>query len=100
MAMVDVLDDQDSHNPVDLPQVDHHPGFFINGSADSYLELVVVAMVSRACPEYLTIAGIVPLRLDKNGSSREGHPSRQADARWLIHPQMGKSTSTRITSRL
>src|ERR1700731_1269289 len=94
MAMVDVLDNQEFHNPVDLPQIDHHPGFFINGSADGYLELVVVAMVSRACPEHLAIAGLIPLRPDKNVSSRERQPPGHVDARQLAHPHMGKSTQT------
>ena len=92
MAMVDILDHQDFHNPVDLPQIDHHPGFFINGSADSYLELVVVAVVSRACPEHLAIAGLVPLRPHQNVPSRERQPSRHVYSRHLIHPYMGKST--------
>src|SRR5258708_10182088 len=100
MAMVDVLDNQEFHNPVDLPQIDHHPGCFINGSADRYLELVVVAVVSRACPEHLAVAGLVPLRPGKNVSSREGQPSRHVNSLQLIHTYMRKSTVTRITSRL
>src|ERR1700687_6045883 len=53
VPMVDIMDDQVLHNPVDVLQIDHHARTQVNRSANGHLELVVVAVVPGTCPAYL-----------------------------------------------
>src|SRR6266478_6737537 len=85
VAMVDVMNHQVLHNPVDLPQIDHHACVHVHRSADSHLDLVVVPVVPRTCPEYLAIAGLVPLWLGEDVTGRKGQPPGHVDARHLTH---------------
>src|SRR5260370_25490093 len=100
VAMVDVVDHQVLHNPVDLPQIDHHACIHVHGSADIGLDLVVVAMVPRTCPEHLAIASLVPLWLGEDVTGREGQSSGHVDTRQLTHVYLRKSILRRITSKL
>src|SRR5882672_10610379 len=88
MAMVDVVDHEVLHNPVDLPQIDHHARVDVHRSADSHLELVVVAVIAGTCPEYLAIAGLVPLWFGKDMTGRKGQSSSHADSVLLLHAYM------------
>src|SRR5712692_1799434 len=91
MAMVDVMDHQVLHNPVDLPQIDHHACIHVHRSANSHLDLVVVAVVPRTCPEHLAIASLVPLWPGKDVTGREGQSSGHVDTRHLTHVYVRKS---------
>src|SRR5260370_13030806 len=91
VAMVDVMDHQVLHNPVDLPPIDHHACIYVHRSADSDLDLVVVAVVPPTCPEHLAIASLVPLWLGKNVTGREGQSSGHVYTRQLTHLSMRKS---------
>src|SRR5216684_2521285 len=97
--MVDVMDHQVLHNPVDLLQIDHHARLRVHRSANSHLKFVVVAVVPGTRPEYLAIAGFVPLWLGKDVTGRKGQPSGHFDARWLVHAYMRKSILRWITSK-
>src|ERR1700687_246689 len=99
MVMVDILDHQVLHNPIDLSQIDHHARVHVDGTAYSHLELVVVAVVPGTRPEHFAIAGLVPLLLDQDVTGRKGQSSRHGNARWLTHPQMHKSTAPRPITR-
>src|SRR6266852_2890491 len=85
VVMVDVVDHQVLHNPVDVPQIDHHSRIHINRSTDSHLELVVVAVVSGTGPEYLAIAGRVPLWPGKDVTGRKGQSSGHVDTLGWAH---------------
>src|SRR4029077_14962526 len=80
VVMVDIVDHQVLHNPVDLPQIDHHSCIHIHRSADSDLELVVVAVVPGTCPEHLAIASVVPLWLGEDVPGRKRQSSGHVDA--------------------
>src|SRR5229473_724062 len=69
MPMVDIVDHQVLHNAVDLSQIDHHARVQIHRTANGHRKLVVVAVVPGTCPEYLAIAGLVPIRLRLAGSA-------------------------------
>src|SRR4029077_7440758 len=100
VVMVDIVDHQVLHNPVDLPQVDHHSRIHIHRSADCDLELVVVAMVPRTCPEHLAIASGVPLWPGEDVTGCKRQSSGQADALGRGPVNTIESIQRWITSRL
>src|SRR5690348_17048847 len=93
MPMVDVMDNQVLHNPVDLLQIDHHARVLVHRTANRHRELVVVAVVPGTCSEYLAIAGFVPLWLGQDVTGGKGQSSGHVDARWLVHIHMVNRSS-------
>ncbi len=85
VVMVDIADHQVLHNPVDLPQIDHHSRIHIHRSADSHLELVVVAVVPGTCPEHVAISGGVPLGPGEDVTGRKRQSSGQVDTLGRAH---------------